>query len=115
MIPVTVRMFVCIEPVDMRRGFDGLALIVKQQLQQDPQSGALVLFTNKRRDRLKALWWDRNGYCILYKRLHQAVFVLPAGAQSGMLSVRIDGQQLGRLLAGEKKLRARRPKLRLVR
>jgi transposase len=108
-------MFACVEPVDMRRGFDGLALIVRQQLQQDPQSGALVIFTNKRRDRLKALWWDRNGYCILYKRLHRAVFVLPIAGESGTLSVRIDGQQLARVLAGEKKVRARRPKLRVVR
>ena len=114
MIPVTVRIFACTEPVDMRRGFDGLALIARQKLSQDPKSGVLLLFTNRRRDRLKALWWDRNGYCILYKRIHGAVFELPA-VEAGAVSVRIDGQKLGALLAGTEKVRARRAKLRLVR
>ncbi|GAB5549364.1 MAG: hypothetical protein SangKO_091240 [Sandaracinaceae bacterium] len=67
----------CLEPQDMRRGFDGLALAAKEQLGEDPQSGALFIFTNKRRNRLKVLWFDRNGYCLLYKRLHHARFVLP--------------------------------------
>lgn len=120
MIPATVRIFVCTEPVDMRRGFDGLALIARDKLQQDPQSGALLLFTNKRRDRMKALWWDRNGYCILYKRFHQAVFEVPAPDEMGGVSVRIDGRQLAALLAGREKTRHRKtgkrnPKLRIVR
>ena len=62
MIPVTVRIFVYTEAVDMRRGFDGLALIARESMAQDPRSGALFIFANKRADRLKALWWDRNGY-----------------------------------------------------
>lgn len=70
MIPVNVRIFVCIEPVDMRSGFDRLALLARDKLQQDPRSGALLIFTGRRRDRLKALWWDRNGYCILYNQLY---------------------------------------------
>lgn len=114
MIPVTVRIFVCTEPVDMRRGFDGLALIARDTLQQDPRSGALLIFTNKRRDRMKALWWDRNGYCILYKRFHQAVFDLPVG-EEGSASVRIDGKKLAELLGGKEKTRKRKPKLRVVR
>ena len=77
MIPSTTRIFVCREPQDMRRGFDGLALAAKEQLGEDPQSGALFIFTNKRRNRLRVLWFDRNGYCLLYKRLHHARFVLP--------------------------------------
>ena len=52
MIPVTVRIFVCTEPVDMRRGFDGLALIARQKLEQDPRSGALLIFSNRRRKRV---------------------------------------------------------------
>lgn len=68
MIPVNVRILVCTEPVDMRRGFDSLAQLARDKLQQDPRSGALLIFTGRRRDRLKALWWDRNGYCVLYKR-----------------------------------------------
>jgi len=114
MIPVTVRIFACTEPVDMRRGFDGLALVTKQTLHEDPRSGALFIFVNRRRDRLKALWWDRNGYCILYKRLHRAVFDLPSAAGSPV-TVRIDGKKLVQLLAGTPKERKRRSRLRLVR
>ena len=116
MIPVNVRIFVCTEPVDMRRGFDSLALLARDKLQQDPRSGALLIFTGRRRDRLKALWWDRNGYCILYKRFHQAVFELPVSleVESGVC-VRIDGQKLVALLAGQPKIRGTKSKLRIVR
>jgi transposase len=115
MIPVTVRIFVALERVDMRRGFDALALIAREKLQQDPRSGALLIFTNARRDRLKALWWDQNGYCILYKRFHKAVFALPIAGEVGAVAVRIDGQKLAQLLAGAEKVRKRRPTLRVVR
>jgi transposase len=77
MIPASVRVFVCAESQDMRRSFDALALAAQQYLGEDPQTGAVFVFCNKRRDRLKALWFDRNGYCILYKRLHRARFELP--------------------------------------
>jgi transposase len=87
------------EPQDMRRAFDGLALATRQVLGEDPQSGALFLFINKRANRVKVLWWDRNGYCLLYKRLHRAKFVLPDGDDNAS-SVRIDGQQLASILAG---------------
>jgi len=71
MIPASVRIFVCAEPQDMPRSFDGLALAAQQHLGEDPQGGAVFVFCNKRRDRLKALWFDRNGFCIFYKRLHR--------------------------------------------
>lgn len=115
MIPVTVRIFVYTEPVDMRRGFDQLALIAREGMAQDPRSGALFIFTNRRTDRLKALWWDRNGYCVLYKRGHGCVFELPARDDASATSVRIDGKLLGQLLAGTPKTRKSRPRLRVVR
>ncbi len=96
MIPVTVRIFVYREPVDMRRGFDGLALVARDAMGQDPRSGSLFIFSNRRTDKLKVLWWDRNGYCVLYKRFHRAVFELPSPIEDGARSVRIDGQQLAR-------------------
>lgn len=77
MIPASVRVFVCAQAQDMRRSFDALALAAQEHLGEDPQTGAVFVFCNKRRDRLKALWFDRNGYCILYKRLHRARFELP--------------------------------------
>ncbi|MDC0716142.1 IS66 family insertion sequence element accessory protein TnpB [Nannocystis bainbridge] len=78
MIPTSVRIFVCTQPLDMRRSFDGLAAAAKQMLGEDPRSGALFMFTNRRSNRLKVLWWDKNGYCLLCKRLHQALFRLPS-------------------------------------
>jgi transposase len=115
MIPVTVRIFVYTEAVDMRRGFDGLALIARETMGQDPRSGSLFIFANRRADRLKALWWDRNGYCVLYKRAHRAVFELPSASEPNSSSVRIEGRVLGALLAGKDKVRRKRAMLRVVR
>ncbi len=100
MIPASVRIFVCSEPQDMRRGFDGLALAAKEHLGEDPESGALFAFTNKRRNRLKVLWFDRNGYCLLYKRLHHARFVLPDRRT-------IDARMLAKIVRGVKTERRR--------
>jgi len=61
----------------MRRSFDGLSAAAAACLGEDPQSGALFVFVNKRRNRLKVLWFERNGYCLLYKRLHRARFRVP--------------------------------------
>lgn len=58
--------------------FDGLALATTQLLGQDPRSGALFVFLNKRSTQARVLWWDTNGYCLLSKRLHQALFVMPS-------------------------------------
>jgi transposase len=102
MIPASVRIFVCTQAQDMRRSFDGLALATQQVLGEDPRSGALFLFVNKRANRVKLLWWDRNGYCLLYKRLHRSKFALPDG-DGGRSSVRIDGEQLATILAGVEK------------
>ena len=99
MIPASVRIFVCSEPQDMRRSFDGLALAVREMLGEDPQSGALFCLGNKGMNRLKILWFDTNGYCLLYKRLHGAVFELPAG-EAGAATIRIDTAALSRLLCG---------------
>ncbi len=100
MIPSSVRIFVCTTPQDMRRSFDGLALAVQERLAEDPQSGALFVFINKRANRLKALWFDRNGYCILYKRLHQAVFVPPRSTDDDRPIARIDARKLAKIFAG---------------
>ncbi len=101
MIPTGVRIFVCTEPVDMRLGFDRLAATARTRIGEDPQQGeVLVAFANRGATRLKLLWFDRNGYCLLYKRLHQAVFVLPVPAASGGHAVRIDGRALAALVAG---------------
>jgi transposase len=99
-IPSGVRIFVCTEPVDMRQGFDRLAQTARERVGRDPaEGGALFVFANRRATRLKVLWFERNGLCLLYKRLHRAVFELPLAA-TGSVSVHIDGAQLVKLLAG---------------
>jgi transposase len=98
MIPADVRIFVCTEPLDMRRSFDGLALAARERLGQDPRAGGLFVFANRRANRLKVLWFDRNGYCLLYKRLHRALFHLPRRGDA--IGVRIDGRELATLLEG---------------
>lgn len=99
MIPAAVRIFICTEPVDMRCGFDRLAQLVKARLGEDPQSGSLFAFANRGATRLKVIWFDSNGYCVLYKRLHRAVFELPASSGDGV-SVQIDARRLAELLRG---------------
>jgi transposase len=100
MLPASVRILVCTAPQDMRRSFDTLALVARQSLGEDPQSGALYVFVGKGGNRVKVLWWDRNGYCLLYKRLHRALFRLPEGVEGGGPGVLIDATALAQLLAG---------------
>jgi transposase len=98
MIPAAVRIFVCTEAIDMRQGFDRLAQLVRSRLGEDPQMGSLFVFANRNATRIKALWFDSNGFCLLYKRLHRAVFELPPS--SGGASVQINAMQLATLLRG---------------
>jgi transposase len=99
-IPSQVRIFVCTERQDMRRSFDGLALAVRERLSLDPESGALFVFASKRGNRLKVLWFDHNGYCLLYKRLHRSLFELPEATGADHPVVSIDARALAALLRG---------------
>lgn len=77
-LPPSTRVFVATQPADMRRSFDGLLAIVRDFLgHQDPLSGHLFVFRNKRGDRLKVLWWDRDGLALFYKRLEVGSFLIP--------------------------------------
>jgi transposase len=80
-LPPSTRVFVAVAPADMRRGFDGLLAIVQDFLgHHDPFTGHLFVFRNKRGDRLKVLWWDRDGLALFYKRLEIGSFTLPSVA-----------------------------------
>ena len=77
-LPHPVRVFLHTPPTDLRKGFDALSGLVTTAFAQDPTSGHLFLFVNRRRDRLKILYWDRDGLAIWYKRLETGSFQLPA-------------------------------------
>lgn len=76
-LPPSTRVFVATRPTDMRRSFDGLMGIVRDFLGGDPLSGHLFVFRNRSGDRLKVLWWDRDGLAIYYKRLEEGRFAFP--------------------------------------
>lgn len=98
MIPLGVRIFVCTQPVDMRRSFDGLAQAARERLGEDPEQGGLFVFVGRNKSRLKLLWFDRRRYSLLYVRLHGERFVIPDG--NGAPAVRVDSSALARLLEG---------------
>jgi len=82
-LPPAVRVFVCTAPTDLRKSFDGLCGLVQTVLHEDPFSGHLFVFLNRRRDKVKILYWDRSGFFLLYKRLEAGTFALPACRELG--------------------------------
>lgn len=104
-IPNVTRVFLATEPTDMRKGFDGLFALVENVIREDPFSGHLFVFRNRRRDRLKVLWWDNDGLAIFYKRLERGNYQFPTDSvvsKSGTTSARceIRSDELSLLLAG---------------
>ncbi len=93
------RVFLFLEPVDMRKSFRGLCLLAESVLEQDPASGHWFAFINRRGDRLKLLGWDGQGFWIWYKRLESGVFEKPAG-QSKRTQIEIDVTQLSLIIHG---------------
>jgi len=76
-LPLPVRIYLCTEPADMRRSFDGLAQLVREHLHADPLSGDLFVFRSRRGDRLKLLYWQEDGFALWYKRLEEGLFRFP--------------------------------------
>jgi transposase len=96
-LPSGARIWIAAGVTDMRKGFDGLAALVQETLAEDPFSGQMFVFRGKRGDRVKLLWWDGDGLCLLAKRLERGRFVWPQ-ASSG--SVSLSAAQLSMLLEG---------------
>jgi transposase len=95
----SVQIFLAVDPVDMRKSFDGLAAAVQMVFARNALDGHLFVFFNRRRDRLKLLWWDRDGYAIFAKRLEQGTYELPAHA-ADTKQLTLDGTQLMLILNG---------------
>jgi transposase len=98
-LPPSVRVFIHTRPTDLRKGFDSLAGIVTEAFAQDPLGGHLFLFVNRRRDRLKILFWDRDGLVIWYKRLEAGSFQVPHGAGDAA-AMEVTATQLALILSG---------------
>ena len=100
MIPHGVEVFVGLDPIDLRWGFDRLSGLVAERLGREARSGALFLFFGKRRDALKVLFFDGSGLCLFYKRLDRGTFRVPEAPAAGAPGVEIDERVLDALLDG---------------
>jgi transposase len=99
-LPSSVRVFLHAPPTDLRKGFDALCGLVTTAFGQDPTSGHLFLFVNRRRDRMKILYWDRDGLAIWYKRLETpGTFQIPATVAEAA-SIEMTPTQLSLILSG---------------
>jgi transposase len=98
--PELVRIYVSTQPTDMRKGFDSLAAVVRDWLGHDPLSGHLFVFRSRRGDRLKLLWWDKDGLVQCYKRLEKGTFRFPATPDPEARSIEVSAQELSLVLWG---------------
>ena len=106
-VPATVSIFLCTQPTDMRKGFNGLSGLVRGAFGADPLDGSLYLFVNRRRDRIKILHFDGSGYWLYYKLLEAGTFEVIASEGN---CVQIDATQLAMLLGGVSLVRVKRRK-----
>ena len=98
-LPASVRVYLCTCPCDMRKSFDGLRALVTDALLLDAFAGHLFVFANRRRDRVKILYWDRDGFAVWAKRLEQGTYAMPFD-DSEERRREITAQELGALLSG---------------
>ena len=97
--PAGVRLFLSTQPTDLRRGYDGLSAIVDSEFEMEATSGDLFLFLNRRANQVRILFWDRDGYCVLMKRLVKGTFRRVKTAED-KAQVEIDAGELAMLLEG---------------
>jgi len=115
-LPPSVRVFLCLAPADMRRSLDGLAALTREIIREDPLSGHLFVYFNRRRDRVKVLFWDRSGLALYYKRLEKGTFRLSAFEDRKSVRTEIESAELALILEGIELAGAkRRPRFRLNR
>jgi transposase len=112
-LPASVRVYLCAAACDMRKSFDGLHAMVTQAMELDAFGGHLFVFSNRRRDRIKILYWDRDGFAVWAKRLEEGTYAMPfshsetTGAEPRH---EITAAELGALLSGIDLRHARRRK-----
>jgi len=99
-VPHSVKVFLALDPCDLRKSFNGLSAVVREQLRENPLEGGLFLFTNRRRNRLKILYWDGTGLWVLNKRLEKGRFSWPAGVRQKDGKLYLSNAALALLLEG---------------
>lgn len=99
-LPASVRVYLCTAPCDMRRSFDGLYALVSSAMQLNAFEGHLFVFSNRRKDRIKILYWDRDGFAIWAKRLEEGTYAMPFTGAVGEQRQEITAQELGAILSG---------------
>jgi transposase len=99
LLPRAVRVYVAVEPVNLRKNFDGLSNDVRSVLAHDPLSGHVFVFLNRRRTQVKLLLWTRGGYTVVHKRLERGRFTFAGDGRRGP-ALELDGHELSALLEG---------------
>jgi transposase len=99
-LPASVRVYLCTMPCDMRRSFDGLQALVTNAMQLDVFAGHLFVFSNRRCDRVKIIYWDRDGLAVWAKRLEEGSYAMPFSDKANEARREITAQELGALLSG---------------
>ena len=108
-LPASVRVYLCTVACDMRRSFDGLQGMVTSVMGMNALAGHLFVFSNRQRNRVKILYWDRDGFAIWSKRLEEGTYAMPFGRADGQHS-ELSGQELSALLSGIDLSQAKRRK-----
>jgi transposase len=96
----SLKVFVAVEACDMRKGFNGLHAVVTERLGEEPRTGALFVFCNRRRTRIKILCWDGTGLWVLTKRLERGTFSWPRNVEPGTSKLKLTPQALAMLTDG---------------
>lgn len=96
--PTIPKLYLCVPPVDFRKSITGLSLLVEHALEMDPFEPTLYVFINRKRDKLKILLWERNGFVLWYKRLEKQRFKWPVDHNSATIT--LNGQELNWLIDG---------------
>jgi transposase len=98
-LPASVRVYLCLTPCDMRKSFDSLQALVRDHLELDAFAGHLFVFSSRRKDRVKILYWDRDGFAVWSKRLEEGTYAVPFENVAERRR-EITVQELGALLSG---------------